>query len=893
MKHINCDQNCRDRDRTPTRSPLPEFQQNFKHSNTLQWVSDHAKLHSSYQQNKHQNNDKTPIISEKQQKSKSVHGPSSPVLKPKLFYSDTNLHKSICAHHDNKFSTIKTPEKHLSAKTAIFQPYCPDTSHSTSFTSDSDKTLESKSLDAVKESSGCQYSKRQYIKSSSSQIVPRRCRDDRDKFNSQLHNGEWFQNEQTVDNPSFCQQTQSFNFEVCNTCSEDSLSHYTDATDILSGCVPLCNETGFVVNVSDIERENRLAYRQRLLDDKCQWYLTNSCRHVNAENQPTPKARNGCGKQNLRTDFMHQIHTCTSLHRKPSDQNVSPEPFSETLNSSVTDSVNFNLNAAQLSNIVPSECFNNSHIPKSHMSEHFTTENIIIKPKLECRSNKRRESDSSCDTFVTCEDGISSKPVSPDPVIELSEQTHKLSSGSTKPVFDEIKVNPIWLPPSTPNLDQSDIFSSDNSFIEKRKSVTVRKKKQCRDVEQMVDLEDRLESFQLDNPATGTQPIAAKPQTNKTSYQEPNRLSIASSVFDTAFYGGNRPSTDSIYSNISVKEYVYQDLDRGITLIERHVPSECGNSTGRLSLDSVTSAKSVDSQKTEEYDWKTYIKPKQDIISVDDSRDEDDNETVQLSKQFSQLSNEELRNKLKTMGDDPGPVIASTRQTYLIRLASISKNPGLVMMSKNGPDYSLELRQAMEGKFDMGGLEELEIKMMDLFNNSNGRRWREGALKSSFNYLLLDPRVTKNLPLRAKNMGDIDIFCTFVAAIFYVGKGKRSRPYTHLYEAISQMNKPKPNVSDKVQQILDIWSSGQGVVSLHIFQNIIPVEAYTREGCIIQTISLDKLTNKKKGDFYGVASTWSLKTKRQMGVYFLKKALQIFLGEGERQICPPDIKTGQ
>ncbi|ESP05479.1 hypothetical protein LOTGIDRAFT_102206 [Lottia gigantea] len=183
--------------------------------------------------------------------------------------------------------------------------------------------------------------------------------------------------------------------------------------------------------------------------------------------------------------------------------------------------------------------------------------------------------------------------------------------------------------------------------------------------------------------------------------------------------------------------------------------------------------------------------------------------------------------------------------------------------------------------------------MIDLFNNSNGRKWREGALKSSFNYLLLDPRVTKNLPLRAKNMADGDVFCTFVAAIFYIGKGKRSRPYTHLYEAITQLQKPKPNVSNKVQQILDIWYEQQGVVSLHIFQNVIPVEAYTREACMIQAFSLDKLTNKKKGDFYGTSSTWSMKVKRRMGVYFLKKALQIFLAEGERQICPPDIKMGQ
>ena len=37
----------------------------------------------------------------------------------------------------------------------------------------------------------------------------------------------------------------------------------------------------------------------------------------------------------------------------------------------------------------------------------------------------------------------------------------------------------------------------------------------------------------------------------------------------------------------------------------------------------------------------------------------------------------------------------------------------------------------------------------------------------------------------------------------------------------------------KVQRIIDVWEAGQGVISLHVFQNVIPVEAYTREACII------------------------------------------------------------
>ena len=41
---------------------------------------------------------------------------------------------------------------------------------------------------------------------------------------------------------------------------------------------------------------------------------------------------------------------------------------------------------------------------------------------------------------------------------------------------------------------------------------------------------------------------------------------------------------------------------------------------------------------------------------------------------------------------------------------------------------------------------------------------------------------------------------------------------------------------DKVLRILEIWESGLGVVSIHVFQSVIPVEAYTREACMISAL---------------------------------------------------------
>ncbi|EDO38782.1 predicted protein [Nematostella vectensis] len=178
-----------------------------------------------------------------------------------------------------------------------------------------------------------------------------------------------------------------------------------------------------------------------------------------------------------------------------------------------------------------------------------------------------------------------------------------------------------------------------------------------------------------------------------------------------------------------------------------------------------------------------------------------------------------------------------------------------------------------------------EESMCIEFTRDNPQPWREGTEKSSFNYLLLDPRVSDNLPWRAQKLPSDEAFAIFVSAIFYVGKGKRSRPYAHLHEAL---HKTKSN--RKLQNIRDIWDSGLGVVSLHCFQSVIPVEAYTREACMVEALGISRLTNQKKGDFYGRARRWSVKKKRNMGIFLLKRALQIFINEGERQIRPEDLR---
>lgn len=168
--------------------------------------------------------------------------------------------------------------------------------------------------------------------------------------------------------------------------------------------------------------------------------------------------------------------------------------------------------------------------------------------------------------------------------------------------------------------------------------------------------------------------------------------------------------------------------------------------------------------------------------------------------------------------------------------------------------------------------------------------WRGGTVKSSFTYLLLDPRVTNNLPCRVNSLSDSCAWSTFLSSIFYIGKGKRARPYSHLYQAFAVWKKKTVEKTDnKVQFILDIWKVGMGVVCLHVFQNVMPVEAYTREASMIDAIELRNLENARRGDYYGVAATWTLRHKRMLGTYLLYRAMCIFIHEGERQLRPGDL----
>lgn len=95
-----------------------------------------------------------------------------------------------------------------------------------------------------------------------------------------------------------------------------------------------------------------------------------------------------------------------------------------------------------------------------------------------------------------------------------------------------------------------------------------------------------------------------------------------------------------------------------------------------------------------------------------------------------------------------------------------------------------------------------EAKMVSSFQQ--GQKFREGKQKTSFIYVLIDPRISDNLPGQAHLMDQQLVWKQFVESIFYVGKGKNSRPYAHLYEAMKFYSHQLPSILSNDPNCLEI-----------------------------------------------------------------------------------------
>lgn len=318
------------------------------------------------------------------------------------------------------------------------------------------------------------------------------------------------------------------------------------------------------------------------------------------------------------------------------------------------------------------------------------------------------------------------------------------------------------------------------------------------------------------------------------------------------------------------------------------------------------SNKSTSNQETPKMDSKIYrtnlIETKSSQIDLGKLRSEPDLDSSLFTddKTLQEIDQNRSSRTLQSSTQSLNELVKSLENLNVTKTLPESQLKAPVLLNNN---YSNELYDQIENKLNLTNSSEMVMtNMFSCFQfNPQQIEWREGNIKSAFNYLLLDPRITQNLPSRAKYLDKRQVFRAFVASIFYIGKGTRARPYAHLQDAIrlwkSESNPAAvspstklPKKSKKIERILSVWKDNFGVVSLHCFQNVIPSEAYTREAAMIDAIGIHNLTNVKKGNYYGEAKEWSLKHKCQVGTLLLRNACEIFLAEGERQLNPIDIK---
>ncbi|XP_017048970.1 ankyrin repeat and LEM domain-containing protein 1 isoform X2 [Drosophila ficusphila] len=290
-----------------------------------------------------------------------------------------------------------------------------------------------------------------------------------------------------------------------------------------------------------------------------------------------------------------------------------------------------------------------------------------------------------------------------------------------------------------------------------------------------------------------------------------------------------------------------------------------------------------------------------------------------------------LRRELTQLGAPVGPITKTTKRLYIKQLIKYKRNTeALLAAQKHAQEaqirYSVELHRTLRSPEDFARISDYlphEAASAAHFAKSGVTKnnVREGHLKQSFIYMLIDPRISRNLPGESAFLEKFAVWQRFLDSIFYVGKGKSSRPYAHLYDAMRQHTRlhqkrdkekssrergggfralqpdvfrsPPPGDakmgSRKLERILDIWQQGSGVVCLHVFHNILPIDAYTREASMIDALGLAHLTNLKRGDYYGPAQSWTMKQKKQLGIALLLKAMHIYLAEGESQLSPSDL----
>ncbi|XP_034102772.1 ankyrin repeat and LEM domain-containing protein 1 [Drosophila albomicans] len=205
--------------------------------------------------------------------------------------------------------------------------------------------------------------------------------------------------------------------------------------------------------------------------------------------------------------------------------------------------------------------------------------------------------------------------------------------------------------------------------------------------------------------------------------------------------------------------------------------------------------------------------------------------------------------------------------------------------------FSAELQKTLHSEHNFASIHKLS-KLVK--RHCRWHRRHDQSKRSYFNYLLLDPRITRGLRLRAKSMHPLDVWLTFLRAIFYVGKGKAARPYAHLRQAKKVLHATNSHVlakDPKLALIVHLWQQQRGVLLLRGFHGISSNDAHSREAAIIEALGMNHLTNRRLGVYFGPSlSKFSSKQRKEFGVALLQRLLSMYMKIEECELQPELVK---
>lgn len=253
--------------------------------------------------------------------------------------------------------------------------------------------------------------------------------------------------------------------------------------------------------------------------------------------------------------------------------------------------------------------------------------------------------------------------------------------------------------------------------------------------------------------------------------------------------------------------------------------------------------------------------------------------------------------KLQTTMKDsqiPPSSVPVTKSTYQVlnRLANQSQLTKVLAPKPGTCNFSSELKQAITDLHVIDEWGNLKIDLLQSYSTPSKKS------KSFYNYLLLDPKITKKANFSGTHLkSDIiknpEKFEAFLKSIFYIGKGCGKRPIQHLVDAKEKYGsgrKVLTGFGEKLDRILNIWSSGLGVIVVSVFHHSSEREANVNEASMIDAVGLVELSNIKKGSYAGtLTSTWSQKSKNQLGTFLLYKAFCAFTVSEHKSFHAQDV----